>query len=585
MIAVVAMMTLLGCRTTKSQDRASTFLDGENSIQLGIDGQGERVPSFLWSPARRRATASYLYLASESMGLTGQSTKATEALEAAYNLDPNAFLGAKMIAAQANQGDSDKALLEAKRMVLLYPKSADLRFLLGQLYRSRDYNGAVTEFNKAIELDPLYEAAYVNLIVLHQVEKKNEAATKVAEKYVKALPNSALSWSMLARQLILTNKKKQALEPARRAHELQSSNPEFVLIYALALEMNNESKKAISLYEQLYRLYPTNEELVSRMVELYRQVGGLNEAMELLSELSKLPGGQRPGVQLQRAILLWEMQKFVEAAEILDTLVREFPESDRLVYMSALGKEKLQQYDEAIAVYQQVPETSQFRSHADFRTILILREQKKFGEALAIIDAMLAREEAVEEVFVAGASIYDETEKAAKALETIEAGLQRFPDKPRLLFLRGVYQEKLGKRAACIESMRLVIKLEPSNSSALNFLGYVYAETGENLDEAEQLISRALAIKPNDGYYLDSLGWVFFQKKDYNKALTTLQRAIKFAPDEGVIFEHLADTFEALGRIDEAREYFGKAVAVKLEPRDDKRIRGKYDKFIKKHGK
>lgn len=584
-VAMLGVCATLGCRTTKSEDAARAFKDGEGALQVEAEAQAERnVPSFLWSPGRRRATASYLYLSAENMAMTGQAAKAAATLEAAYNLDPNAFLGAKMIAAQANQGDGDKALLEAKRMVLLYPKSADLRFLLGQLYRTRDYEGAVAEFSKAVELDPLYEPAYVNLIVLHQVAKKSDAATKVASQYVKALPNSAIAWSMLARQLIQTDKKKQALEPARRAYELQSSNPEFVLIYALALDMNNESKKAISLYEQLYRLYPTNEELISRMVELYRQVGGLESAMELLSELAKLPGGERPGVQLQRAIILWEMQKFAEASQILDKLAKEFPESDRTAYMSALGKEKLQQYDEAIAIFKTIPDTSQFRSHADFRTILILREQKKFDAALDMVEVMLKREDTVEEIFVAAASIYDETNETKKSLATIETGLDRFPDKPRLLFLKGVYEEKLGQRDECIQSMRQVIKLDPANSGALNFLGYVYAEAGENLDEAEALVKRALQIKPNDGFYLDSLGWVYYQKKDYAKALATLQQAVKLAPEEGVILEHLADTYLALGRVKEAGEYYEKAAASKLESRDEKRIKSKHQQFVKKHG-
>ncbi len=585
LLGCVLVLSQFACRTTKKPDGGSAFVDGDEAVRLDPNAPHDKsVPSFLWSPGRRRATASYLYLASENMGLTGQNGKAASALEAAYNLDPNAFLGAKMIAAQANQGDSEKALLEAKRMVLLYPKSADLRFLLGQLLRSKDYEGAVREFERAVALEPLYEAAYLNLIVLHQLQKKNDAATKVAERYVKALPNSALAWSMLARQLILSDKKKQALEPAQRAYELQSSNPEFVLIYALTLEMNDQSKKAISLYEQLYRLYPTNEELIARMIDLYRQVGGLDEAMELLGELDKLPGGKRPGVQLQRAILLWETQKFAEAAAILDRLAQDFPESDRFIYMSALGKEKLQKFDEAIAQFKSIPETSQFRPQADVRSILILREQKRYDAAIEIVEEMIAREDVVEEAFVVGATIYDDVQKPKRSLEVINQGIEKYPDKARLIFLRGAYEEKLGMRDECIATMRQVIKMEPRNSSALNFLGYVFAEAGENLAEAEALILKALEIKPDDGFYLDSLGWVYFQKKDYERALDTLQKAAKLAPDEGVIYEHLADTYLALRRIEDARQHYEKALATKLETRDEKRISEKFKLFQKKHG-
>ena len=69
--------------------------------------------------------------------------------------------------------------------------------------------------------------------------------------------------------------------------------------------------------------------------------------------------------------------------------------------------------------------------------------------------------------------------------------------------------------------------LNPENAAALNYLGYTWAEQGIHLDEAEQLILRALAIEPNDGFYIDSLGWVYYQRGEYMQAIQHLERAVE----------------------------------------------------------
>ena len=79
-------------------------------------------------------------------------------------------------------------------------------------------------------------------------------------------------------------------------------------------------------------------------------------------------------------------------------------------------------------------------------------------------------------------------------------------------FNLGVVHEKLGDFDASVAHMQRTIALDPQHASALNYLGYMYAERGMHLDESIETIQRALAIEPNNGYFLDSLGWAFFKK-------------------------------------------------------------------------
>ena len=86
----------------------------------------------------------------------------------------------------------------------------------------------------------------------------------------------------------------------------------------------------------------------------------------------------------------------------------------------------------------------------------------------------------------------------------------------------------------------------PDNAPALNYLGYTWAEQGIRLDEAESLILRALEISPNDGYYIDSLGWVYYQRGEYEEAIEQLERAMDLASDDATIAEHLGDAYRMI---------------------------------------
>ena len=130
--------------------------------------------------------------------------------------------------------------------------------------------------------------------------------------------------------------------------------------------------------------------------------------------------------------------------------------------------------------------------------------------------------------------------------------------------------------------MKKAIELNPKNAAAFNYLGYTWAEMGVQLDEAEDLIQRALKIEPNDGFYIDSLGWVYYQKGDYNQAVELLERAVEITVDDPTIIEHLADAYEKAGRTDRAVARYREALKKSKEDEQIKRIRDKIQRLEKK---
>ncbi len=140
----------------------------------------------------------------------------------------------------------------------------------------------------------------------------------------------------------------------------------------------------------------------------------------------------------------------------------------------------------------------------------------------------------------------------------------------KFYFNYGATAEQAGLYEKAADLLRKSIELDPANAAeACNYLGYMWADHNMNLDEAEAMIRRALESEPNNGSYLDSLGWVEFRKGKFDQALSHLLGAAKDADhDDPVVFEHIGDTYLKLNRVPEALESWQKALA--LDPKNKK---------------
>jgi tetratricopeptide (TPR) repeat protein len=113
-----------------------------------------------------------------------------------------------------------------------------------------------------------------------------------------------------------------------------------------------------------------------------------------------------------------------------------------------------------------------------------------------------------------------------------------------------------------VDVFRDLITDFPDFHLALNYLGYMWAEQGANLEEAQSLVERAVSLDPGNGAYADSLGWVYYQRGEYEKALEHLRRAADVLPSDGTVQEHLGDVHLALGDPAAARDAYESALAL-----------------------
>jgi tetratricopeptide (TPR) repeat protein len=144
--------------------------------------------------------------------------------------------------------------------------------------------------------------------------------------------------------------------------------------------------------------------------------------------------------------------------------------------------------------------------------------------------------------------------------------------------------EQANQVEKAAELLKKSIDMNPRNASeAYNYLGYMWAERGIHLDEALDMVRKALEEEPDKAEYQDSLGWVYYMKGEYEKALEELQQAAsKLKPEDAVVFDHLAETLEKLGKADDAVRYWQKAIALDQDDADPKKLQEKIDAAQKK---
>ena len=137
----------------------------------------------------------------------------------------------------------------------------------------------------------------------------------------------------------------------------------------------------------------------------------------------------------------------------------------------------------------------------------------------------------------------------------------RFPNEKALIFDLATCREAAGDLPGAEKAVRDVLSREPDNPQALNFLGYLYADHDYRLDESLDLIQRALAIDPDNGAYIDSLGWAFYRLGRLVEAREQLERAVVLTRGDPVVHEHLGDVYKDLQLKDLAREQYRRSLA------------------------
>jgi tetratricopeptide (TPR) repeat protein len=151
-----------------------------------------------------------------------------------------------------------------------------------------------------------------------------------------------------------------------------------------------------------------------------------------------------------------------------------------------------------------------------------------------------------------------------------------------VFYSRGVALERDGNWQRAEADLRHALQLQPEQPVVLNYLGYSWIEKGQHLKDALGMIERAVKLRPNDGYIVDSLGWALYRVGDYPRATQHLEHAVEMLPEDPTINDHLGDAYWRTGREVEARNQWRRALQFKPEEAEAKIIEAKLDRGLGK---
>ncbi|MEX5727866.1 tetratricopeptide (TPR) repeat protein [Rhodovulum iodosum] len=257
------------------------------------------------------------------------------------------------------------------------------------------------------------------------------------------------------------------------------------------------------------------------------------------------------------------------------------PDNTDAMLMSAALLESQRQYVLASETYSRVPEDDPAYYAAVLGQAEALRES---GDADAAIEVLRALAETHPDIAVVHVTLGD----TLRRLERFEEARQAYDNAIALLgeperrqwivyYARGIVNERIDRWEAAEADFRKALELEPDQPQVLNYLGYSYVEMQTNLDEALDMIERAVEARPNDGYITDSLGWVLYRLGRYREAVPQMERAAELEPVDPIVNDHLGDVYWAVGRQLEARFQWRRALSFDPEKDEAERIRRKLE--------
>ncbi|MFH0844041.1 MAG: tetratricopeptide repeat protein [Pseudomonadota bacterium] len=495
--------------------------------------------------------------------LKGDNEKARQYLLEAISEDPDSFyLNKKMALLLQDMKDYNDALLYAQKCIDLDSKDIESRMIIAEIYGLLGNEAsALKEYEGILELDPDNQKVRLIISTVHIRRGELKPALEHLKTILQKDPNLVIAHYYMGRIYFELGNNEEAERAYKRTLELNSSMEPALFDLGTLYQTGKKYDEAVEMYQKLISLFPNNLIIRERLINLYYELGQEENAEKQTEELKKRARPGEPGRQALGLIYL-KHGKLQESINELDLIVSAWPEDHKSRYYLASAYEEKGEQDKALEHFRWIKEESDHYINAQMHIAYILETQKKYDEAIDVLQKALERKKEKIEIYLMLASIFETKKEYDKALAMIDGGLKMDEKHVDLIFRRGVVLDKSGRKEDCLKQMRKVIEIDSNHADALNYIGYTYAEQGIRLDEALELIKTALKIKPESGYIIDSLGWVYYQKGLYDEALSSLEKAISLIPNDPTITEHLGDVYLSKKKYQKALEMYQKALSL-----------------------
>ena len=411
---------------------------------------------------------------------------------------------------------------------------------------------AVAANRVAIRKSPGLLAGYHNLFLAYLTDKHPPEALNVLDDAARQpkpdadfLAGLAELYMSLGAQVPAQKAatKAKALLALNRAAKLSPITPLQRLKLADGFNLLGEPDKAAQLYLEVLKQPPdlpqVEERVHANLTAIYLRSSDHKRATEQLQAILRdAPTNPQAHYYLGRLAL--EDKKPAEAADHFSKTILLSPEFESGYYFLALAQMDMDRGSQALATLDKARQKFAQSFDLEFYTGLALSRQKSFAEAL--------------QHYVAAEVIAQATDP-----QQLREGFY---------FQMGAACERKGDYPQAEKYFEKCLQLAPEFVEAMNYLGYMWAEHGEKLDKARELIEKALKAEPKNAAYLDSLAWVLFKQKQAQEALPYALKAAELTekPD-ATVYDHIGDIYEALKQPEKARDAWRKSIT--LEPNEE----------------
>jgi tetratricopeptide (TPR) repeat protein len=469
------------------------------------------------------------------------SVDSEKAFKKALALEPENVEALAMLATvYLDLGDAPRAADLLRKVVEKEPNMRTLTSLAGTYEQMREYSLAAETLKRAIELAPedadLKRALAQNLMLSEQLDQ----AMKIYQALVAENEKDVQSWLRISQIYRQKHDYENARKASDQARKLDPDGVDILYNEVGLLESEGKIPEAIDILKQVLqntakKSYSKGEKdsrsvLLERLGQLYRNNEQTTEAVATFRELAGLD----------------EQFASRASAHIVDTYRQ--------------GRDYSKAAEEAESAYKKWPQD---------RTVVMVRstvlaDMGRVDEAAEPVRKLLDGKDD-REIHLALAQLYDKGKKFAEMAKSIDAAEKlsmSADEKESIHFMRGAMYEKMKRIEESEAEFRKVLAINPKSASALNYLGYMLADKNIRVNEAVELIQKALEQDPNNGAYLDSLGWAYYRLGRLDEAEEYLKKAVERVGKDPVVYDHLGDVYFKKDNLKEAITCWENSLAV-----------------------
>jgi len=450
-------------------------------------------------------------------------------------------------------------------------------------------NGNLAEglklMKKALDYNRDSSEIHMELAMLLGNIGKSQEAVKYAQEASRLDPKDPAPHWVLARiylntRLSLDGEFEKAVRELETIRELDPQNGNVYYALGGAYFELNEPGKAIQAYEKFQNIIKDTDSGYVEIARYYYANKNTEKTIEYLKKALLLQPESIDSLNFLGEIYT-ELRRIQDAIPIYRKLVQEIDDNQNLKrYLASLLYEE-GEYQEAGDLMEEVLEIEPTNNEARLLLGRIYIEQNEYSKAIEIFRDLLESNPSEIDLYIYLSQIYlqakrfPEAENILQQAEKIESGDET--SREQLKIQRVSIHEKQKDYVSAESLLKEILKENPNHAGALNYLGYMLADRGIMLTEALDYIKNALEIDPDNGAYLDSLGWVYFKLNDLENAEIYLLRAGKREKDDPVINDHLGELYYKTGDFEKASNFWKQSIRLSTEPEDIQKVQRKLD--------